>query len=67
MRLSGEILFQQPANMSEVALQLEHSVEADVSPAFAWSFRTDVANWNDPLAEFTLEGPFAAGSEAGPG
>jgi hypothetical protein len=48
--------------MSEIALQLEHSVEADVSPPFAWSFRIDVANWNDPPAEFALDGPFAAGS-----
>lgn len=48
--------------MSEIALQLEHSVEADVSPLFAWSFRTDIANWNDPPAKFALDGPFAAGS-----
>ena len=48
--------------MSEIALQLEHSVEADVSPSFAWSFRTDVANWIDPPAIFALDGPFAAGS-----
>ena len=48
--------------MSEIALQLEHSVEADVSPAFAWSFRIDIANWNDPPAKFALDGPFAAGS-----
>jgi hypothetical protein len=48
--------------MSEIALQLEYSVEADVSPAFAWRFRTDVANWNDPPARFNLDGPFEAGS-----
>lgn len=48
--------------MSEIALQLEYSVEADVSPPFAWSYRTDVANWNDPPAKFALDGPFAAGS-----
>lgn len=48
--------------MSEIALQLEYSVEADVSPRFAWSYRTDVANWYDPPAKFALEGPFAAGS-----
>lgn len=48
--------------MGDVALQLECSVEANVSPAFAWSFRVDVANWNDPPAKFALEGPFAAGS-----
>jgi len=48
--------------MSEIALQLEYSVEADVSPAFAWRFRTDVTNWNDPPARFSLDGPFEAGS-----
>jgi hypothetical protein len=48
--------------MSEIALQLEHSVEADVSPPFAWSFRTDIANWNDPPAKFAIDGPFVAGS-----
>jgi hypothetical protein len=48
--------------MSEIALQLKYSVEADVTPAFAWRFRTDVANWNDPPARFALDGPFEAGS-----
>jgi hypothetical protein len=48
--------------MSEIALQLEYSVEADVSPAFAWRFRTNVANWNDPPARFALDGPFEVGS-----
>ena len=48
--------------MREIALQLEYSVEADVSPAFAWQFRTDVSNWNDPPAQFALDGPFEAGS-----
>ena len=48
--------------MSEIALQLEYSVEADVSPAFAWQFRTEVSNWNDPPAQFALDGPFEAGS-----
>jgi hypothetical protein len=48
--------------MNELALRLEHSVDVDVSPGFAWRFRTDVANWDDPPARFTLEGAFAAGS-----
>ena len=48
--------------MSAVALTLEYSVEADVSPEFAWRFRTDVANWNDPPAKFVLDGPFEVGS-----
>ena len=43
-------------------MHLEYSVEADVSPAFAWRFRTDIANWNDPPAEFAIDGPFEEGS-----
>lgn len=48
--------------MSGIALKLEHSVEAEVSQEFAWKFRTDIANWNDPPATFMLDGPFIAGS-----
>jgi hypothetical protein len=48
--------------MSGSALQLEHSINAEVSPEFAWNYRTDIANWNDPPARFTLVGPFIAGS-----
>ena len=47
--------------MSKIALRLKCSVEADVSPAFAWRFRTDVANWNDPPARFVMDGPFEDG------
>jgi hypothetical protein len=43
-------------------MQLTYSVEADVSPDFAWRYRTDVANWNDPPARFTLDGAFEDGS-----
>ncbi|MCU1233652.1 MAG: Polyketide cyclase / dehydrase and lipid transport [Candidatus Solibacter sp.] len=46
--------------MSKSALRLKYS--ADVSAEFAWRFRTDIANWNDPPARFSLEGPFEAGS-----
>src|SRR6266542_4048219 len=48
--------------MSVGALRLKYSVEADVSAEFAWRYRTDVANWSDPPATFTVEGPFAAGT-----
>ena len=48
--------------MTNVACQLEHSIDVEVSPEFAWSWRTDIRNWDDPPAEFQLEGPFAAGS-----
>ena len=48
--------------MSTVAWHLEHSVEAGVSATFAWTFWTDVRNWDDPPATFRLDGPFLAGS-----
>lgn len=38
------------------------SVDADVPVPFAWQFMTDVRNWSDPPAEFTLDGAFAAGA-----
>src|SRR5678816_3532727 len=48
--------------MSPIALELEYSIDLAVSPQFAWNYRTDVATWNDPPAQFTLEGPFQAGA-----
>ena len=48
--------------MSQLAWELMHSVETEATPAFAWTYMTNVANWDDPPAEFELEGPFAAGS-----
>ena len=48
--------------MNDIVYQVEHSVEVPVSPAFAWDWRTDVKNWDDPPAQFQLDGPFGAGS-----
>jgi hypothetical protein len=48
-------------SMENVAWQLEHSVEAEVSAAFAWRWRTDIRNWHDPPARFQLDGPFVNG------
>jgi hypothetical protein len=48
--------------MSGIALHLEYSIEAEVSPEFAWKYRTDIATWNDPPARFVLDGPFIAGT-----
>jgi hypothetical protein len=48
--------------MSNVAWAMEHSVEAVATPAFSWMYMTAVANWDDPPAEFRLNGPFASGS-----
>jgi hypothetical protein len=50
------------ATSNPAACQLEHSVEADVGPSFAWNWQTDVKNWDDPPARFQLDGPFASGS-----
>jgi hypothetical protein len=49
-------------SMTTVAWEIAHSVETNASPSFAWSFWTDVANWDDPPAKFELEEPFATGS-----
>jgi hypothetical protein len=48
--------------MKNIACKLEHSVKADVTTSFAWSWRTDIKNWDDPPAQFQLDGPFASGS-----
>jgi hypothetical protein len=47
--------------MSQPAWQTEHSVETAASVAFAWSYMTDVTNWDDPPAKFRLDGPFVGG------
>jgi hypothetical protein len=49
--------------MNDAVLQLEHSVEAQVSVAAAWRYRTDVTKWNDPPAQFHLEGEFREGAQ----
>ncbi|MCB0628253.1 MAG: hypothetical protein R2824_30380 [Saprospiraceae bacterium] len=52
--------------MSITAWQFEHSVVCNASRSFAWSFWTDVSNW-ERLEGATVEwikidGPFAAGT-----
>jgi hypothetical protein len=49
--------------LTEDELVLEHSIETDVTAAFAWKCRTDIATWNDPPATFLLDGPFAEGAQ----
>jgi hypothetical protein len=49
--------------VNDVEWQLEHSVETEASLGFAWRYLTNVKNWNDPPAEFALDGPFVAGSQ----
>src|SRR5215208_1835458 len=48
--------------MTNIACRLEHSIEVEAAPAFVWSWRTDIRNWDDPPARFQLGGPFAEGS-----
>ena len=48
--------------MNKIACELEYSVDAEVSSSFAWNWRTDIQNWDDPPAQFRLDGPFATGS-----
>ena len=45
------------------AWECEHSVDVDVPATFAWRYMTDVGNWSDPPAEFTLDGPFTSGAQ----
>jgi hypothetical protein len=49
-------------SMATVPWEITHSVETNASPAFAWHYWTNIANWDDPPAEFELDGPFATGS-----
>jgi hypothetical protein len=48
--------------MSDAIWETEHSVETIADQAFAWTYMSDVKNWNDPPAEFTLDGPFTSGA-----
>jgi len=48
--------------MTNIACQLEHSVEVEVTSLFAWNWRTDIRTWDDPSAQFELDGPFADGT-----
>jgi len=44
------------------AWECQHSIDVDVPVSFAWAYMTDIRNWNDPPAEFALEGPFVEGT-----
>jgi len=48
--------------MSDIAWSIEHSVETTAPLKFAWLFMTSVKNWDDPPAEFHLNGPFVNGT-----
>ena len=53
----GELLMS-----SEPVWTCQQSVDVHVPLAFAWGYMTDIRNWNDPPAEFVLDGPFVAGA-----
>jgi hypothetical protein len=48
--------------VSDIAWAIEHSVDVDAKAVFAWNYMANVANWDDPPAEFELVGPFETGS-----
>jgi hypothetical protein len=48
--------------VTTIAWEHQHTVEAKVTPAFAWTYWTDVSHWDDPPARFVLHGPFAEGT-----
>jgi hypothetical protein len=48
--------------MSEIKWAIEHSAEATADLAFTWRYMTDLKNWDDPPAKFSLNGSFSSGS-----
>jgi hypothetical protein len=48
--------------MSEPAWDFQYSLECKAPRRVSWGYWTNVANWNDPPANFALDGPFEAGS-----
>lgn len=51
-----------PQPIKEPAWQFQHSVPCNALRHFAWSYWTNIANWEDPPATFALDGPFDVGS-----
>ena len=45
-----------------LAWEMTHSVETEASQDFAWTYWTNVTNWDDPPARFELDGPFVTGA-----
>ena len=46
----------------EPVWRFQHSVNCNAPRQFAWTYWTNVANWNDPPARFHLDGPFDVGA-----
>lgn len=49
--------------MTDNAYVLEHAIEVDVRPSFAWKYRTNIETWSDPPATFVLDGAFVEGAQ----
>lgn len=47
---------------SETIWLLEHAEVTTAAAGFAWGYWTDVTHWDDPPAQFHLNGHFASGS-----
>jgi hypothetical protein len=43
--------------------QFQYSINCRAPRDFVWRYWANVANWNDPPAEFHIDGPFATGSQ----
>ena len=48
--------------MSAAQGRFAHVVECGVPREFAWAYWTNIGNWDDPPAQFRLDGPFRAGA-----
>jgi hypothetical protein len=48
--------------VDDVTWEIAHYVDANVNLPFAWDYMTKVSNWDDPPAQFELNGPFTPGS-----
>jgi len=49
--------------MTDSVWTFTYSVESNTGRDFSWRYWTDIANWNDPPAQFVLDGPFDVGSK----
>jgi Polyketide cyclase / dehydrase and lipid transport len=49
--------------MSDVTWETEHSVETAANSTFAWTYMSQVTNWDDPPAQFELTGSFVTGGQ----
>ena len=50
------------AGVVKAEWEFEQVVECNAPRRLCWRYWTDIGNWDDPPARFSLEGPFADGS-----